>query len=327
MRRRDFITLVGIAAAAWPLAARAQQPPMPVIGFLNSQSAAPSSHMVAGFRRGLSEAGFVEGQNIAIEYRWAEGQYERLPALANELVRRGVAVLVATGGEAAALAAKAATAAIPVVFLIGGDPVKIGLVASMNRPGANITGLTLLTTSIDGKRIGLLKELVPKASLIAALINPDFPPAENQQQDILQAASDAGLRATVVKARAESDFQPAFATLLDQHADALIVCADPFFNSRRDQLVALAARHRVPAIYEVREYASGGGLMSYGINIVELYRGVAQYTARILKGAKPTDLPVVQPTKFELVINLKIAKTLDLDIPPGVLAIADEVIE
>jgi putative ABC transport system substrate-binding protein len=324
--RRDFIMLLG-GAATWPLAARAQRPTMPVIGFLNSQSAAPSSHMVAGFRHGLSEAGFVEGQNIAIDYRWAEGQYDRLPALANELVRRGVAVLVATGGEAAALAAKAATAAIPVVFLIGGDPVKIGLVASMNRPGANITGLTLLTTSIDGKRIGLLKELVPKASLIAALINPDFPPAENQQRDILEAASQAGMRATVVKARAEMEFEPAFATLLDQHADALIVCADPFFNSRRDQLVALAARHRVPAIYEVREYASGGGLMSYGINIVELYRGVAQYTARILKGTKPTDLPVVQPTKFELVINLMTAKALGLNVPLHLEQFADEVIE
>src|SRR5262249_55478508 len=222
--------------------------------------------------------------------------------------------------------AKAATAAIPVVFLIGGDPVKIGLVASMNRPGANITGLTLLTTSIDGKRIGLLKELVPKASLIAALINPDFP-AENQQRDILEAASQAGMRATVVKARAEMEFEPAFATLLDQHADALIVCADPFFNSRRDQLVALAARHRVPAIYEVREYACGGGLMSYGINIVELYRGVAQYTARILKGTKPTDLPVVQPTKFELVINLKTAKALGLNVPLHLEQFADEVIE
>jgi ABC-type uncharacterized transport system substrate-binding protein len=197
----------------------------------------------------------------------------------------------------------------------------------MNRPGANITGLTLLTTSIDGKRIGLLKELVPKASLIAALINPDFPPAENQQRDILEAASHAGLRATVVKARAEMEFQSAFATLLDQHADALIVCADPFFNSRRDQLVALAARHRVPAIYEVREYASGGGLMSYGINIVELYRGVAQYTARILKGTKPTDLPVAQPTKFELVVNIATARTLGLEIPDKLLALADEVIE
>jgi len=197
----------------------------------------------------------------------------------------------------------------------------------MNRPGANITGLTLLTTSIDGKRIGLLKELVPKASLIAALINPDFPPAENQQRDILEAASHAGLRATVVKARAEMEFEPAFATLLDQHADALIVCADPFFNSRRDQLVALAARHRVPAIYEVREYASGGGLMSYGINIVELYRGVAQYTARILKGTKPTDLPVVQPTKFELVVNIATARTLGLSISDKLLALADEVIE
>jgi putative ABC transport system substrate-binding protein len=327
MKRREFITLLGGTAAAWPLAARAQQPAMPVIGFLNSQSAGPFSHMIAGFLRGLSESSFIEGQNIAIEYHWAEGQYERLPTLANELVRRGLAVLVATGGEPAALAAKAATSTIPIVFVIGGDPVKIGLVASMNRPGANVTGLTLLTTSLDGKRLGLLKELIPNASLIAALINPDFPPSENQRRDVVDAASGVGLRTTVIMARTESDFQPAFAALLQQHADALIVCADPFFFSRREQLVALAAHHKVPAIYEVREFALGGGLMSYGVNIVELYRGAAQYTARILKGAKPTDLPVVQPTKFDLVINLNTAKALGLTIPPGVLAIADEVIE
>jgi putative ABC transport system substrate-binding protein len=228
MRRREFIAMIG-GAAMLPLAARAQQPAMPVIGFLNSQSAGPFSHMIAGFLRGLSESGFIEGQNIAIEYHWAEGQYERLPTLANELVRRGLAVLVATGGEPAALAAKAATSTIPIVFVIGGDPVKIGLVASMNRPGANVTGLTLLTTSLDGKRLGLLKELIPNANLIAALINPDFPPSENQRRDVVDAASGVGLRTTVIMARTESDFQPAFAALLQQHADALIVCADPFF--------------------------------------------------------------------------------------------------
>jgi putative ABC transport system substrate-binding protein len=236
--RREFVTLLG-GAAAWPLAAGAQQPAIPVIGFLNSQSAGPFSHMLAGFRRGLSEAGFVEGQNIIIEYRWAEGRNDRLPALAAELVGRQVAVIAATGGEAAGLAAKAATAMIPIVFTIGGDPVKIGLVASMNRPGANVTGLTLLSTAIEGKRLGLLQELVPKANLIAVLINADFPPAEDQRRDVLEAASRAGLRATVIFAKAERDFEPAFATLLEQHADALMVCADPLFASRRDQLLAL----------------------------------------------------------------------------------------
>jgi len=325
MRRRDLVTLIG-GAAAWPLAARAQQS-IPVVGFLNSQSAGPFSHMLAGFQRGLREAGFLEGQNVAIEYRWAEGHYERLPDLANDLVRRQLAVLVATGGEPAALAAKVATQAIPIVFLIGGDPVKEGLVASMNRPGGNVTGLTLLTTEIEGKRLGLLQELVPKATLIAVLVNPNFPPAENQQRDVLEAASRAGLRSTVVLAGSESEFEPAFATVVEKRADALMVCADPFFNSRRDQLVALAAHHKVPTIYELREYALGGGLMSYGVNIVELYRQAAQYAAMILKGAKPSDLPIVQPTKFDFVINQKAAKVLGLDVPDRLLALADEVVE
>jgi putative tryptophan/tyrosine transport system substrate-binding protein len=331
MRRRDFILAVGGAAAAsavsWPLAARAQQRGVPVIGFLNSQSAASFSHMVAGFRRGLRDAGFLEGQNIAIEYRWAEGRYDRLPALASDLVRQGPAVLVATGGEPAALAAKDATQAIPVVFLIGGDPVRQGIVASMNRPGGNVTGLTLLTTEIEGKRLGLLQELVPNARVIAVLINPDFPPAENQRRDVLEAASRAGLRATTLLAKSEADFQPAFAALIEQRADALMVCADPLFNSRRDQLVALAAHHKVPAMYEFREYVLAGGLVSYGVNIVELYREAAQYTAKILKGAKPGELPIVQPTKFDFVMNQKTAKALRLDVPDKMLALADEVIE
>jgi putative tryptophan/tyrosine transport system substrate-binding protein len=246
MRRREFITLLG-GAAAWPAAARAQQPSMPVIGFLNSQSPGPFSHMVAGFREGLTEGGFVESQNIAIEYRWAEGRYDRLPALANDLVRRGLAVLVATGGEPAALAAKAATATIPVVFSIGGDPVKGGLVASIGRPGGNVTGLTLLTYAIEGKRVGLVQELLPKINSIAALIHPESPNADYQRREVLEAASRAGLRATVVFVRTETEFQPAFSTLLTQHVDALIVCADPFFNNRRDQLVALAADHKMPA--------------------------------------------------------------------------------
>jgi putative tryptophan/tyrosine transport system substrate-binding protein len=322
MKRREFITLLG-GAAAWPLAARAQPPP-PVIGFLNSQSPGSFSHLVAGFHQGLAENGYVEGRSIAIEYRWAEGQYERLPALASELVRRGVAVLVAAGGEPSALAAKAATATIPIVFVIGSDPIEAGLVASMNRPGANVTGVTLLNVALDGKRLGLLQEMIPGASLIAALINPDFPSAETQRRDFLEAVSRSGLRSTVVYARAETDFQPAFATLREQHVDALLVCADPLFNSRRDQLVALAAHHQIPAMYSFRVT---GGLMSYGVNIVEQYREVGRYTARIFKGTKPADLPVLQPTKFDLVLNLKTARALGLDVPAMLLARADEVIE
>jgi putative ABC transport system substrate-binding protein len=283
--------------------------------------------MLSGFRQGLRDAGFHEGQNVRIEYRWAEGHYERLPELANDLARRGLAALVATGGEPAAFAAKAASQTIPVVFLIAGDPVKQGLVASINRPGGNVTGLTLLTTEIDGKRLGLLRELVQKARLIAVLINPDFPPAENQRRDALEAALRVGLRGIVVSARSDNEFQPAFATAVDQGADALIVCADPFFNSRRDQLVALAAQHKVPAIYEFREFALAGGLMSYGVNIVELYREVGLHTARILKGAKPSELPVMQPTKFDFVINLKTASALGIEVPLGLTAGADEVIE
>jgi putative tryptophan/tyrosine transport system substrate-binding protein len=327
MRRRDFIKVVAGSIAMGPMTARAQQPAMPVIGFLNSQSPATFAHLLSGFREGLRDAGFLEGKNIQIEYRWAEGHYERLPALASDLVHQRLAVLVATGGEPAALAAKAATQTIPIVFLIGGDPVKEGLVASVNRPGGNVTGLTLLTTEIDGKRLGLLKELVPQASLVAALINPDFPPAERQRQRILEAASRAGLRATVVFARSDNELQSAFATAIEEHVNALIVCADPLFNSQRDQLVALAAHYRIPAIYEFREYVVGGGLMSYGVNLVELYRNVAQQTARILKGAKPSDLPIMQPTKFDFVINQKAAKAIGLEVPDRLLALADEVIE
>jgi putative ABC transport system substrate-binding protein len=326
MRRRKFITLVG-GAVAWPFAVRAQQLAMPLIGFLNSQSASSFSHLVAGFQQGLREAGFLEGQNIQIEYRWAEGQSEQLPALANDLVRRGIAVLVATGGEPAALAAKDSTQTIPIVFLIGGDPVKMGLVASMNRPGGNVTGLTLLSTEIERKRLALLQELLPKASLIAVLINPDFPATENRRRDVLEAASRMGLNTIVVSASSESQFEPAFTTAVEQRADALMVFADPFFNSRRDQLAALAARYKIPAIYEFREYALAGGLMSYGANIVELYREVAHYAGRILRGAKPSDLPIMQPTKFDFVINQEVARGLALEVPDKLLALADEVIE
>jgi putative ABC transport system substrate-binding protein len=327
MRRREFISLIGGAAAAWPLTARGQQPAMPLIGFLNTQSASSFSHLVAGFQQGLRETGFLEGQNIQIEYRWAEGRSEQLPALANDLVRRGIAVLVTTGGEPAALAGKGSTQTIPIVFLIGGDPVKLGLVASMNRPGGNVTGLTLLSTEIERKRLALLQELLPKASLIAVLINPDFPATENRRRDVLEAASRMGLKTIVVSASSESQLEPAFTTAVEQRADALMVFADPFFNSRRDQLAALAARHKIPAIYEVRDYALAGGLMSYGASIVELYREVAHYTGRILRGAKPSDLPIMQPTKFDFVINQKVARGLALEVPDKLLALADEVIE
>jgi putative ABC transport system substrate-binding protein len=327
MKRREFIGLLGGALAMWPIGARAQQQVVPLIGFLNTQSAGSFSHLVAGFQQGLREAGFLEGQNIQIEYRWAEGRYERLPALANDLVHRGIAVLVATGGEPAALAAKESTEAVPIVFIIGGDPIRMGLVTSMNRPGGNVTGLTLLSTEIEGKRLGLLQELLPKASLIAVLINPDFPSAENRQRDVLEAASRVGLKTIVVSARSESQFEPAFTTAVEQRANALMVFGDPFFNSRRDQLVALAADYKIPAIYETRDYALAGGLMSYGVNIVELYREAAHYTAQILRGAKPNDLPIMQPTKFQTIINLKTAQALGLTIPPTLLATADEVIE
>jgi putative ABC transport system substrate-binding protein len=327
MKRREFIGILGGALAMWPIGVRAQQQVVPLIGFLNTQSAGSFSHLVAGFQQGLREAGFLEGQNIQIEYRWAEGRYERLPALANDLVHRGIAVLVATGGEPAALAAKESTEAVPIVFIIGGDPIRMGLVTSMNRPGGNVTGLTLLSTEIEGKRLGLLQELLPKASLIAVLINPDFPSAENRQRDVLEAASRVGLKTIVVSARSESQFEPAFTTAVEQRANALMVFGDPFFNSRRDQLVALAADYKIPAIYETRDYALAGGLMSYGVNIVELYREAAHYTAQILRGAKPNDLPIMQPTKFQTVINLKTAQALGLTIPPTLLATADEVIE
>jgi len=327
MKRREFITILGGVAAVWPLGARAQQKGVPLIGFLNTQSADSFSHLVAGFQQGLREAGFLEGQNIQIEYRWAEGRYDRLPELANDLVHRGIAVLVATGGEPAALAAKGSTQTIPIVFLIGGDPVRIGLVSGMNRPGGNATGATLLSTEVEVKRLGLLKELLPKANLIAALINPDFPLAEARRQDVLEAASRVGLKTIVVTARSETEFEPAFTTAIEHRADALMVFAEPLFNSRRDQIVTLAARHGLPAIYGYREFAAAGGLMSYGTSLLDVYRQAAVHTARILKGDKPADLPVVQATKVELVINLRTAQALGITFPVSLLGRADEVIE
>jgi putative ABC transport system substrate-binding protein len=328
MKRREFITLLGGAAVALPLGARAQQPAMPVIGFLSSRSPDESKHLVAAFRTGLQTAGgYVEGQNVAIEYRWAEGQYGRLPELAADLVRRGVVVLVTTGGEPSALAAKAATSTIPIVFTAGGDPVKFGLVASLNRPGGNATGVSLLTTAPEAKRLGLLKELVPIAGVFGVLINPNYQGAEAQSREVQEAARAIGRQIQIVYAGNDQELEAAFATLIQQRTTALLVSADPFFDTRRDRIVALAAQFKLPAIYQFRDYAVAGGLLSYGINITDGYRQVGIYTGQVLQGAKPADLPIYQSIKFELVINLKTAKALGVKISDNLLSIADEVIE
>jgi len=327
MDRRAFVRSVAGGLFAVPLAARAQQPAIPVIGYLNGASAAEFPHLLAGFRKGLSETGYTEGRNVTIEYRYAEGRYDRLPALAADLVNRRVSAIVATAGTPTIRAAKAATSTIPIVFVIGGDPVMFGIVATLSRPGGNITGITLLDSEVTAKRLGLLLELVPTATVIGGLTNPNNPISEPQVKELQAAARTHGRQLLVLEASTESDFAAAFAAIDRQHVDALLVAGDPFFDDRRTQLVSLAALHKVPASYIRREFVAEGGLLSYGPDVPDAFRQAGIYAGRILKGEKPAELPVMQPTKFEMAINLKTAKALGLAIPQSVLLRADEVIE
>ena len=326
MRRREFITLIGGATAAWPFAASAQQPAMPVIGYLDGGSLGTSAHVIAAIRKGLSETGYVEGSNVAIEYRWAEGNYDRLPAMAAEVARRQVAVIVAMGTPAA-FAAKAATSMVPIVFGGGIDPVQAGLVASLNRPGGNVTGVTSMNAEIETKRLGLLHDLLPQATRFAVLVNPDNPLAEIDIKDAQATAATIGGQIEILTARTNREIDDAFASLVQQRADALLIGPDVFFTNRRVQLATLAVRHGVPAIYSFREFAEAGGLMSYGTSNTDRDRQVGAYAGRILKGEKPADLPILRPTKFEFVINLQTARMLGLTVPAALLARADEVIE
>jgi putative ABC transport system substrate-binding protein len=328
MRRRDFIALLGGTALGWPQAARAQQPAMPVIGFLNSQSPEGYAERLRGFRQGLKDAGFVEGENVAIEYRWAEGQMDRLPVLAADLVRRPVAVIVAPGNTATALVAKAAATTIPIVFSVAEDPVRLGLVASLARPGGNLTGINFFNSELTAKRLELLRALVPGAVRIAVLINPtEATTAETTLRDLEPSARTMGLQIQPHKASTSREIDAVFATFVRERPDALFVAGNAFFNSRRVQLVHLASHHRIPATYGGRDYPDIGGLMSYGTNVTDAYRQVGVYTSRILKGAKPADLPVLQASKFELVINHQTARMLGLTVPATLLATADELIE
>ena len=326
MKRREFITLLG-GAAAWSLGAQAQQAAVPVVGFLHGASADGAAYQITAFRQGLNQIGYVEGRNVTIEYRWAEGHYDRLPALAADLVAHPLAVIATAGGITSVLAAKAVTKAIPIVFLTGDDPVKFGLVASLNRPGGNLTGVSFLSPALEAKRVELLRQLVPTATTIAVLVNPSSPGAEARLEDVREAARLLGQQVRIVNARSEGDFEAAFAGLVQLGAGALIVVSDPLFNNHRDELTALTARRAIPAIYFDREFALAGGLMSYGTNIADAYRQLGVYAGRILKGEKPADLPVVQPIKFELVINLRTAKALGVNVPLTLLGRADEVIE
>jgi putative ABC transport system substrate-binding protein len=324
--RRQFVALLGGGVATWPLATRGQQAAVPVIGFLHGASFEGYKPMVTSFRQGLKEAGYVDGQNVAIEFSWAEGQYDRMPAMAADLARRQVAVVVA-GGTPAAFAAKAATSTIPTVILVGVDPVQLGLVGSLNRPGGNVTGLAVLTVQLEAKKLELLHELLPTASDIALLVNPTNVLTESERKDVQDAARSLGLRLHVLNASTESQIDAAFGALAELRATALIVSVDTFLNNSRDQIVALAARYAVPAIYGVRDYVNAGGLLSYGTDLVDVYRQLGVYAGKVLKGARPADLPIQQVTKVALVINLKTAKTLGLTFPTTLLGRADEVIE
>ena len=325
LRRRDFVTLLSGAAVGWPLAARAQQPTMPVIGFLRSTSRADSMHLVAAFRRGLNESGFVEGQNCTIEFLWADNHFDRLPSLVGDFLRWPVALIVANFNSA--LAAKAATTTIPIVFASGGDPVSDGLVTSLNRPGGNVTGINFLGGELGAKRLGLLRQLVPGATTIGVVVNPYRADTEGERRDVLAAAQTIGQKLVMLDVSSEQNIEEAFAAIVQRGAGALYVGTGAFTNSHRERLVALAARHALPATYSQREAVEAGGLMSYGTNIPEAYRLAGIYAARILKGEKPADLPVMRSTRFELLLNLKTAKTLGLEVPDKLLALADEVIE
>ena len=328
MRRRDFIALIG-SASAWPLTARAQQPAVPIIGFISARSPEDSVNVLQAFHKGLREGGgFADGENVRVEYRWARGNYGLLPALASEFVERRVDVLVAVGGDASARAAKAATSAIPIVFTISSDPVEVGLVESINRPGGNATGCIVFTTGeLDAKRLDLMREIVPGASVIGVLINPKYPPARNQGHALEAGATKIGRAIFIAEASDDAELEAALAALLQKRVGGFVVASDPFFDSRRARLIAFAAKNRLPGIYQFRDYAVDGGLISYGPNLTETYRQVGIYAGRILKGAKPSDLPVMQPTKYDLVVNLKAANALGLTVPSSLLATADEVIE
>jgi len=326
IRRRKFITLLG-GAAAWPLSARAQQPAIPVVGFLHAGSPEPNVNFVVAFRTGLGKTGYVEGQNLAIEFRWAAGQNARLPEMAADLVRRQVAAIVTPASTPAALAAKAATTTIPIVFTTGGDPISLGLVASLNRPGGNATGVAFMTVELTAKRLSLLHELVPGAAGVIALVDPNYALAEAIIKDLQEARATLGLQVEILYAGTAREIDAAFATMVQKRADALLMTASPFFTNRRVQIVTLATRHALPVLYDIREFAEAGGLMSYGPSFRDIYQQAGIYTGRILKGERPADLPVMQPTKFELVINLTTARALGITVPNMLLARADEVIE